>query len=74
MKPIPDWLAPGAMEPFQLAAERVTTSPFWDAVEFQDWLSCWLPAKAQVRVQLLTGVRPVLVMVTAPVKPLAQSF
>ena len=66
--------APGAREPFHDRFVAVTAVPLCDHVADQPWVTCWLPLKENFSDQLLSADVPVLVIVTAPVKPEPQSF
>jgi hypothetical protein len=52
---------------------KVAFCPLCDAVAFHACVIVWLPAHAHVRCHPLIAALPVLVIVTAPVKPLPQS-
>ena len=51
----------------------VTALPLEVTLTFQLLVIAWLPPQVQVTVHFVKALEPVLVIVTAPVKPLPQS-
>lgn len=71
----PNWAdAPGASEAFHGAFVAVTWLPDWVTVLLHDWVTCWPDGKLQRRVQPASVELPVLVTVTAAVKPVFHWF